>query len=106
MSEMNAMVEHQPGALGAGVGAVADTQATRDLVTSATLAFEDKDLDAQAKVKRTWKDVARNYWAKSAVRDQKEKIQTPKFHRVKVRISDSKNGICDQWDDFCFGVDE
>ena len=33
-------------------------QATRDLVTAATLAYEDKDLDAQHHAKRNWKDVS------------------------------------------------
>jgi len=33
-------------------------QATRDLVTAATLAYEDKDLDAQHNAKRNWKDVS------------------------------------------------
>ena len=46
-----------------------DPQATRDLVTAATLAFQDGDEVAQEAAKQSWKDVARRYWAKSAADD-------------------------------------
>jgi hypothetical protein len=60
-------------------------KACRDLVTSATLAFEDKaDVDAQSEQKQNWKDIARNFWVKSAADTDAQTGKRKKLHRTKV----------------------
>ena len=53
---------------GGGWGLDVPCQATRDLVTQATLAFQDgEDQTPQAEAAKTdWASIARAFWAKSA----------------------------------------
>jgi len=80
----------------------APCQATRDLVTQATMAYQDSDntIDAQ-NAKAAWRDIARDFLAKSAEDNVKSKPR--KLHRTKVyewlcatshmlRVAMGKNG--------------
>ena len=62
----------------AGFGKDFDHQVTRDLLSSATLAFEGKDFEQQKAAQRTWKEVARDFWAKQAAETDNEKRRNPK----------------------------
>ena len=62
----------------AGFGKDFDHQVTRDLLSSATLAFEGKDFEQQKAAQRTWKEVARDFWAKQAAESDNEKRRNPK----------------------------
>ena len=61
--------------------------ATRDLATSATMAFQTNDAEdiaAQAAARRTWRELATAYWQSTATDTEKERKAQPKFHRTKA----------------------
>ena len=73
------------GSIGFGVGlSSVRHQATRDLTTAATMAFQD-DLnpEQQKEVKTTWQEFATTFWQSSAEDDEKQKLKVPKLKRAK-----------------------
>ena len=68
---------------GAWVG-VCTSQATKDLTTAATLAFQDDDLKSQAEAAPNWAEIERSFWSRSAEQDQESSLKTPKLKRTKV----------------------
>ena len=61
------------------------SQGMRDLVTPATLAFQDDDLGAQDEAKKSWKEIAESFWMKTAAASEETKSKRAKpLHRTKV----------------------
>ena len=60
----------------------ASSQAMRDLVTDATLAFQDGDVGPeQAKARQSWKEVATHFWSQTAAKGKAASAKA-KLHRA------------------------
>ena len=59
-------------------------QECRDLVTSATLAFQDADEEDKEKAQETWRTLAEKFWQQEAGAEAERKAANPKLFRVKA----------------------
>ena len=65
-----------------GRGMTFTTRQQADLVTPATLAFEHGDEVEQAQVAKSWRELAEEFWHRTAADDEKRKLKAPRLHRT------------------------
>ena len=65
-----------------GRGLEFSSQAEKDLIAAATIAFDHGDQQEQATAAKSWRQLAEEFWLRTAADDAEKKLQAPKLNKT------------------------